>query len=331
MTHPTSPNGEPLRRRVRARLLQGLARSAAVLPESLMRSGLGLLARLLVRGRYGEQTRANLRFIYGDKMNATEVKTTARAVFAHNARLLAEWLRLANGAAPDSSSGAWIEQRVRIDDSIIRLEEALAAGRGAIIVTAHIGNWELLAAALRRRGMRGRVIGFQRERDSSGDWLLRMRRAYGVETLAQDTNAREAMKVLRRGEILGILCDLEARRLDGRFLPFLGKQAFVMTAPAALARATRSPLFPISCMLEPKRAGQPQHYCLRVEGALEFDRTLPREEATLNLLQNMNAVFEGWIRQYPEQWAWHQPRWRLQSDSGRTSEADATPAPAERL
>ena len=313
MTRP-----EPLRRRLRARALAALALAAGVLPEPCVRAGLALVARLLARGPHGRRTRENLSRVFAHELSASERAALASRVFAHDARLVAEWLRLAGGAAPDSRRGRWIEERVRIAPSIRILDEALAEGRGAIVVTAHIGNWELLAAALRRRGLRGRVIGFQRRRDSSSDWLLRMRASYGVGTLPQDTSAREAVRVLAQGEILGLLCDLEARRLDGMFLPFLGCEAFVMTAPAALARASRSPLIPVSCLLESPPDGGPAGYVLRVEAPLVFDRELPREQATRELLLELGAVFERWIRSAPEQWAWHQPRWRMRADAEPT-------------
>jgi KDO2-lipid IV(A) lauroyltransferase len=194
---------------------------------------------------------------------------------------------------------------VTLDPSIEVLRRELARGRGALIVTAHLGNWELLCARLRRLGLDGAVVGYERPRDESARWLAAMRRAYGVQTLSQQTSAREILRVLQGGLVVGLLADLEDRRIDGEFLPFFGVPALTMTAPAALARAARLPLIPVRCTVE-----DGGHYRLAVETPLALDPTLARREATLHLSARLNAVFERWIRETPEQWAWHQARWR---------------------
>jgi lauroyl/myristoyl acyltransferase len=76
-----------------------------------------------------------------------------------------------------------------------------------------------------------------------------------------------------------------------------------MSAPAALARAAKLPLVPVRCVARGKR------YLLSAEQPLELDAALDRKAATLDLLARMNATFERWIRETPEQWAWHQKRW----------------------
>lgn len=304
---------EPLRRRVRAALLRGTTSIAGVLPRSSVRAGLGALARIGTHTAYGERARMNLVAALGDELSPAECEQLARAVFAHSGRQLGEWLRLARSGPfePGSSRGAWIDAVVHIDDSIARLEEVLAAGRGAIIVTAHLGNWELLAAALRRRGMHGAVVGLAKRNDSSANWLTSMRRACGVETLAQDSPPRQLLRVLKSGGILGLLPDLEVRRLDGEFLPFFGRPALTMTAPAAFARAHRAPLVPVRCVATDVAPGAGAgEYVLSVAEPLALDAALPRREATLDLTTRLNSLFEQWIRETPEQWAWHQNRWR---------------------
>ena len=89
---------------------------------------------------------------------------------------------------------------------------------------------------------------------------------------------------------------------------------------AAIARAHRAPLIPIRCIATPPRdrvtgssvdAAEPEgDYVLRVEEPLALDPSLDRRAATLDVTERMNALFEAWIRETPEQWAWHQQRWR---------------------
>jgi KDO2-lipid IV(A) lauroyltransferase len=203
---------------------------------------------------------------------------------------------------------------VELEASGARL--AARGRRGLLISPAHIGNWALLAAALRRRGLDGAVVGRRRRDDPSSDWLIEMRRAYGVTTIAQDERPRQLVELLRSGKTLGILCDLAVKQLDGEELPFFGLPAMTMTAPAALARAAHLPLVPVRCVARGER------YVLSAEEPLHLDRDLARRDrgaATRELLTRMNAVFERWIRETPEQWAWHQRRW-----GGSTSTRSST-------
>ena len=100
------------------------------------------------------------------------------------------------------------------------------------------------------------------------------------------------------------MTDLRVKRLDGRSIPFFGVPAHTMTAPASLARAHRAPLVPIRCV----RPAGSERYLLSVDEPLELRGDLPRDEATELILTEQNRLFERWILETPEQWAWHQRR-----------------------
>jgi KDO2-lipid IV(A) lauroyltransferase len=294
---------------VRARALHAAALAATHLPSSWTRAAGHGAARLAARTGRGALARENLALALGGELDAAQRERVLADATRFAGRLLAEWLRLARPCAPGTPSaarGAWIDAAVELDASIARLDEVLAAGRGAIIVTAHLGNWELLCAALRRRGHEGAVVGRVRRRDPSHAWLSAMRRAYGVDTIPQDASPREALRILARGGVLGLLSDLHVKRLDHIELPFLGRPAQTLTAPAAFARAHRAPLVPVSCVARDRGRGR---YILAVEEPLELRADLPREAGARELLTRLNDVYGRWIRAHPEQWAWHQRRW----------------------
>ncbi len=292
------------RRAARARALEAATGAARFVPHALLEGSLALAAPLARWTRPERTTRANLELALGGETDAVERARIARGVRRHAARQAASWLRLAGSGPAGSARGAWIEERVALDPSVEHLDRELSRGRGALVVTAHIGDWELLAARLWRAGRRGAVVGYRRPSDPSSAWLERLRSAYGVRTIPQSAHPREILAVLARGEIVGLLCDLDVRRIDGEFVPFFGRPALTMTAPAALARAARAPLVPTRCTLDGER------YVLRCEEPLGLAADLPRREGTRELLGRLNAVYERWIRAAPEQWAWHQERWR---------------------
>lgn len=308
---------EPLRRRVRARVLRALTGAAGFLPEGILGVGLDTVARLASRSSFQRTILANLERALGSETDASERERIAQGVRLHSARLFREWIALARSAPPAGTDPKaigphtrWIDERVTLDDSYEIMQREHARGRGVLVLTAHIGNWELLAARLHREGYPGVVIGKHRARDSSSDWLIDMRRAYGVTTMPQDAPARDLLRVLQRGEVIGMLADLEARRLAGDFLPFFGTPALCMTAPAALARTRRIPLVPARCI-----AVGPREYRLSFEEPLRLNEELERGDATLELTRRLFAIYERWIRETAEQWAWHQPRWRTQPGS----------------
>ena len=304
----------PWRRRARARAVQLAVGAGAWLPNAALARAIGLGARMSAGTRPGKLARANVeRVLASDASDVLDARRDdvdgfLKDVARFAGRQAAEWLRLARGADPDESvgRGAWIEEIVEVDASIGRLDALLEEGRGAIVVTAHIGNWELLCARLRRRGATGAVVGRVRQRDPSHSWLVDLRRAYGVETLPQDASARHALGVLRDGGTLGLLADLPTKRLDSLEVPFLGLPSRTITAPAAFARVNGTPLVPVRCVATDGGRGR---YVLSVDEPLRLSSELSREAAQRDLLERMNAVFEHWIRATPEQWAWHQRRW----------------------
>ena len=290
----------PLRKRFRRALRQRVwslfARGLALLPRPWATRAAYPLAWIASKLGPGKMAQQNLTRVFGAK--AGDLKPR---VFRHLARQTAETALLAHATQEKRDQ---LLQGVQLDPSIAHLEGALANNRGAIVITAHLGHWEILAATLSRQlGQQGAVVGRFRRHDPSAQWLVDMRAQSGVETLPQDSAPRELLRVLQRGQVLGILSDLKVGRLHGIDLPFFGHQARTMTAPAALARASHAPIVPMRCVL---RAGT---YTLMAEDPIHLDPNLDRDAAQRECLVRINQTFERWIREDPEQWVWYRPRW----------------------
>lgn len=306
---------EPLRRRVRARSLAALGALAGGPFDPLVGAALGSIAFGARWSRYDALAAHNLELALPD-LDAAARGRIRRAMWSHTRRIVHEWLVLSNARRER------VLASVDLGDSVGRLRELARGGRGLLLCTAHIGNWELLAARLRREGFDGAVVGYKKRRDSSADWLVDLRASLGVRSLAQDDSPRELLAVLRSGGGLGLLCDLEVTRLSGTWLPFLGRPALTMTAPAALARASGLPLVPLACIA--RGAG----YELRVEEPLELVRDRDRRGAEDDLLTRLNATYARWIRAHPEQWVWYRPRWSAAPASEAEREAARAPLSA---
>ena len=288
-------------------------RVARRLPALFTRPLLHAAATALSLGSLGKRARANLDLTLGEELGSDDRRQVMKGSLHHAARVASEWARLSRlklGGRPAARVWEWIEEHVSMDESVRHLDAELERGRGVILATAHIGNWELLGARVTPHivssGYDPIAIGL----DRSG-WLRRLREAYGVESLPQNTHPRELLAALAEGRPVALLADMEVRRLAGTFLPFLGVPALTMTAPAALARSSGCAILPMRCYL-PRQATR---YRVCFDAPLTIDASLPKKEATVDLTRRLNDVYERWIRETPEQWAWYQPRWRTRPGS----------------
>ena len=188
-------------------------------------------------------------------------------------------------------------------EGVEHLRQAVARGHGAMVITGHFGNWELLGARLAGEGFDVGVVA----RDASDA---------GVASLINESRERLGMRVfgnrdlrpmnahLRANGVLGILPDQHARK-GSILLDFLGRPAWVVRSPALLALRTGAAVLPGFCLRGPDDS-------LRAIVLPEIDTQDlgDRDEATVELTRRINAALEAQIRAHPEQWLWLHDRWK---------------------
>jgi len=298
-------------------------RLSAVLPQPLMSAALRGVAAAASFSTLRRRARTNLDLALGDELDEATRKRVSKACLHHAARVASEWLhisRMRRGGRSSERVQRWVEDNVSYDDSFEHLNTTLESGRGFLLATAHIGNWELLGARLTAEGLKRGVTPVAVGLDRYG-WLRRLRASYGLESVPQNVHPRRLLEVLKAGRPIAVLADMEVRRLAGTFLPFFGVDALTMTAPAALARSADCQILPARCYLPRGESS----YRITFEAPLSYNAELKRAEATALLMQELNSIYESWIRETPEQWAWYQPRWRT-----RPGTLDAIPLRARR-
>ena len=184
------------------------------------------------------------------------------------------------------------------------LDAALAEGRGAIAVTGHVGNWELLAAWAAAVGYPITVI-VRRVNDLRFHALIvGFRAAAGVEILARDdphflTAVREA---LQRNRVVAMLIDQDTRGA-GVFVPFFGRLAHTPPGAAILALRARVPV--VTVFIERRADGG---HLVRV-GRVAADESRGRDGVRA-LTTRLTAAIEAQIRRSPAEWVWWHERWR---------------------
>ncbi len=219
-------------------LLRLLTRLACALPRRLVLrigDGLGAAGYHLFPSERRRIT-ANLTLAFGRSRPRREIVGIARDCFRSVARSAFETFRLPGISDEDVCS--------LIDaDSFEPVEKVLARGKGLILMTAHLGAWEVLCGySAIRLGKPLYGVGKRIYYEAYNRWLIDLRRSHGVETIYQETGARPSLRVLKSGRPLGILSDQDVGRLEGAFIDFFGRPAYTSTGPAALARATAKSL-----------------------------------------------------------------------------------------
>jgi KDO2-lipid IV(A) lauroyltransferase len=216
--------------------------------------------------------------------------------YSHFGRALAEFIRLPKMCQ-------------RLDELIeIRGEEnirrAMELGRGVILLSAHIGQWEYAAALLARRGMPIHAIGAKQRDDRITRAISDTRMRAGVTPLGKGLDLRGSIECLKKGGILAVLLDQDARD-TGVISPFLGQPASTPVGPIKLARKFGCPVVPTHIV----RNSDGVHMTMTVEPPLEGPNGRPFGEDLQYAADRCNEVISGWIRENPGQWLWMYPRW----------------------
>lgn len=187
------------------------------------------------------------------------------------------------------------------------IAEALTQGRGAVLVTGHIGNWDIAAKTLREYARPINIVMAREANVSSQEYVRNLREHRGVRIIYSDSSVFSALnmiRALRDNEIVAIQLDRMLGLGGARLVPFFGAPAPFPSGPFVLARLAGAPLIPVFI----PRLGR-RHYAVRFGGRF----TLAREARDAHALdRTMRAVigeFESVIRAFPSQWFQFTPFW----------------------
>jgi len=267
-----------------------LARSFRLMPHGVALS-LGSAVATVVWSLSGRRVgEAEARCARALRVGSSEARRIVRLSYVNLGRSLAEVLRF-------PVIKGKIEKIVEVH-GLENLDHALALGKGVILLTGHLGNWELAAAYLGLKGYPIRVVGAEQRDDRLTDMLVELRKGVGVTTIGKGFDLRGAIGCLRHGEILGVLLDQDAKE-KGVVAPFLGLPASTPYGPVKLAQKLGSPIVPL--------------FIVRRDSARRHDlHILPPLEVTADMKASVtrcNDVISEWIARFPEGWLWLYPRW----------------------
>ena len=191
-------------------------------------------------------------------------------------------------------------------EGIEHVQQALARGRGAIILTGHFGNWELLAASISATIAPLTPIVRELRSPRLNTLVAGYREKAGYRTIDRDTGVRHALRCLKRNELLGIVADVDTA-VSGVFVDFFGRHAYTPYSPVAIALKTGAAILPTFIVRQPDGS----HHAI-IEPSLALKRTHTKEKDLVVNTQKFTKIIESYIRQYPAQWIWMHRRWKTQ-------------------
>lgn len=258
--------------------------------------------KLLVYGykfdrKHRDRAITNILLAFPEKTH-DEAQQLALETFRHFGRVMGDFLR--SPQRTDEEVLSSVEPR-----SLEPYLSANAKGKGVLGITGHMGNFERLAHWYQAHGYHMSVVARDANDQGLQQQVANIRGGRGLAMMSRGNSARAILQKIKNKETVGILPDQNS---DECYVPFFGKPCGTVLGPAVLHLRTGAPLVPGYCL----RTG-PGTYRVEIFEPMEYERgkTEPQQ-----IMADLNAVLEGVIRRYPEQWLWLHDRWKSARRAG---------------
>lgn len=255
----------------------------------------------------------NLAMAMPEKSEA-ERREIARGAYINMSRVVLESLPSGDRLPKD-----WAEQGVEGVEAWEALKAHVATGKGALLVTAHFGNWELLGDMLIRWGIPLDAL----VRPLKGALNTRIavnRVGCGAGLIYPKGAIQEIIAAVNRGESPYMLLDQALPAKAAVFVPFFGKLASTTPAMAVAAKRTGVPVFVVMGVRNGRGGAR---FRLEVEGPILPPAPGECEDPLTEHTARVTAALERCIRKYPDQWMWLHRRWKYQPDPAAAGKAVA--------
>lgn len=213
-----------------------------------------------------------------------------------------EFLRLPHMAAHGD-----LERLISVDGEE-HLRAAFAQGKGVLILTAHYGNFELLATCFAARGYQVNLVTRRLRNGILDRFWADQRRRLNIRAIFKNHSLKEVISRLRRNEAMGYVLDQNMGTDQGVFVQFFGRPACTMSAVAVLAKRFGSPVVPVFITRDPHH---PSHHRILFDAPLAFDAPpVSGQDEIVYQTQRYTAAIERRVRERPDHWIWIHRRWK---------------------
>ena len=267
----------------------------------IMYKRLGLLAyylfpdqRALVVSHYN--------YAFDTKMTPKEANAFNKKLFANIATNTADLFR-ATGYNKKEDYHRWIDY-----EGWHHLENAFQEGNGVVILTCHMGAFDLVGRILAVQYPTNIIVREHRN-PKLNDLLMQNRTKLGAKVFYSGDSMLKVVRLLNKGEIVIILIDQDIARMKGVFVDFFGKQAYTPIGATWLALNTKAKVVPMTI-----RQKRDYRHQVTVCQPIPVTKTGNKEQDLLENTARFSKSLEDLIKQDPAQWTWMHRRWRTKPE-----------------
>lgn len=285
------------------RILFLLARFVHRLPVGMamgLGRAMGWLAPRISR-RHFRRIAADVPRVLGEDASRQEVARVIYDFYRNSGENLIEFLRMSHMSNED------IRRLVRLEGTE-HLDAALAQGKGVICMSAHIGNFELLSAAMGLSGYPTSDVARAQKDSQMTEFFRVIREKHGLRLIASE-DVRGCLRALKRNECLGLLSDANAPA-PGAFVNFFGYPAATYIGAAYFAQATGAPVVPVFIERE-----SPRSHVVRIGPVIPLVTTGDKKKDLLLNTIRLQQYIEREIHRRPADWYWLVRRWKTRPEN----------------
>lgn len=247
--------------------------------------------------KHRDIARGNLRRAFGAGISADGIERTTKKIFQNLVAAFFEFMRI-----------PWLTVK-KLDgcvrcDGMENLHDALKKGKGVIFITAHFGNWELMAAYYGLKGLPVDIVARELDNPAFEEFVKWARQRSGNRIVSKSRAMRRLLKTLASNGIAGILLDQNVAAAEGVFVDFFGALACTNKGPAMLAAMSNAAIIPTFILREGRK------HRIIIGKEIERVNTGDKDHDALVNTARMTKVIEDIIRKHPEQWFWVHRRWK---------------------
>jgi Kdo2-lipid IVA lauroyltransferase/acyltransferase len=255
-----------------------------------------------ILGRLREVALTNLALAFPEKPD-TEREQILRRLYRNLGWLLAEFCQMSAYTPENSRSFARYE-------GLDRYLAVRDRGKGVLILTGHLGAWELSSYYHSLMGYPMSMVIRRLDNPRVDALVNRIRCLHGNRVLHKDDFARGLLGAMRQGETVGILMDTNMTPPQGEFVPFFGRLACTASGMARVALKTGAAVLPGFMLWEESE----RKYVLHFGEPIDLVSTGNDEQDVIENTARFTAAIESWVRRYPDQWLWVHRRWKTRPE-----------------
>ncbi len=240
---------------------------------------------------------SNLKTVFGSSAGDKDINAIAREVFRNFAKYLVDFFR--SGKIDKD----YLERNVKVE-GVHNIDDARAMGKGVIILSAHIGNWELGAAVTSMLGYPINAVVLTHKNKRINDFFTSQRLMGNIKPIEMGS-LKSCYRALRDNELVALLGDRDFSK-NGILVDFFGRRAMIPKGPATFSYRLGAPIVPVFLVREPDDT-----FKFFVEKPIICPSGLDEKAAVRELTVKCSAVIESCVKKYPMQWFVFRNIWNI--------------------